>query len=357
MDRLQMNWGEGDSTMAEITVIITTYNLEAHIDRCFKELFAQSYQDFDIVVVDDCSKDKTGEILKRWAEQYPNRVRLLLLQKNVGACSRTRNIALDSGLVTGRYICFLDGDDAIESTYLQKLHEALIAHDADLSICGYDRIEQSTGYVLCDEMLGFKPSVVDMPVDSDLWTVINPAVWNKMYKAELFRELRFSDVVVGEDTIMLYTLSQRIKRMVFIDEKLIHYGVRAGSVINTTSEVAIHELADALLRCYHAARTQAERHVIAKAAFLHIGISMAIRAYDNVSIKMKEHLRWTWNYICDNFDGMKDNPYMKLSYQMKNGMKGMLLWGCLIGYRLHIFGFVLRIYSVIRKILHIDIKF
>ena len=60
--------------MPEITVVITTYNLEAYIGACLEELFSGTYQDFDVVLVDDCSKDKTVSIIKAYAEKFPGRI-------------------------------------------------------------------------------------------------------------------------------------------------------------------------------------------------------------------------------------------------------------------------------------------
>lgn len=67
--------------MHEITVIITTYNLHKYIDSCFRELFAQTFQNFDILVADDCSKDDTREIIHGWKNKYPDRIKRFFLRK------------------------------------------------------------------------------------------------------------------------------------------------------------------------------------------------------------------------------------------------------------------------------------
>ena len=99
--------------MPEITVVITTYNLEAYIGTCLEELFSGTYQDFDVVLVDDGSKDQTVDIVETYAQRYPGRIHPIFLQKNLGSPAKTRNWALNSGFIDGKYVVFLDGYDSL----------------------------------------------------------------------------------------------------------------------------------------------------------------------------------------------------------------------------------------------------
>lgn len=342
--------------MPEITVVITAYNLGKYLDRCFEQIFAQTYQDFDVLVVDDCSTDGTRGLIDRWALRYPDRFRKLYLEHNTGAPSLARNAALDSGLIDGESFLFMDGDDEIEPTLLEKLHDALTGRHADVAICGYDRVDADTGRVLCREMLGF-PATVDMPPSDDVLAFVNTAPWNKLWRREIFGDGRFPPFRVGEEVALLFTRYLRSRRLAFVDEVLIHYSVHAGSVISNTSQETIRQFAGELAQCHRALKEPVSRDTMGLIAFMHIGISMAIRAMDNRTIRLNEHLRWTWRYLTQNYGGMKGNPFLRLRSLARHGAKGIGLWGCLICYRLHIFLPVLRLYGWASRALHVDIKF
>lgn len=103
--------------MPEITVVITSYNLESYIAGCLDELFGQSFQDFNILIVDDCSKDRTVLMIRDYQSNFPERLRLIEREKNLGSPARTRNAAMDSGFIDGRFVIFLDGDDHLEPDF------------------------------------------------------------------------------------------------------------------------------------------------------------------------------------------------------------------------------------------------
>lgn len=87
--------------MPEITVVITTYNLEAYIGTCLEELFSGTYQDFDVVLVDDGSKDQTVDIVETYAQRYPGADSSDFFAKKLGSPAKTRNWALNSGFLMG----------------------------------------------------------------------------------------------------------------------------------------------------------------------------------------------------------------------------------------------------------------
>lgn len=341
--------------MPEITVIITTYNLEDYLDACFEELLAQTFQDFDVLVVDDCSADGTRDLIRAWEGKYPDRIKSVFLKENLGMPALTRNAALDSGLIDGNCILFLDGDDAIETDFLEELHNALINNKAGVAICAYDRVESSTGHVLCQEMKGF-PQIVDMPPSDDILAFINPAPWNKLWRRDVFGDGRFSAFKVGEEVVPHYTRYMRCGRIAFVDKVLIHYKVHQSSVISNTPKDSIVCFSEELSLCYRQL-TGRYRDCMGLMAFLHIGISMAFRAADNPDIDLKRYLKWTRDYLANDYLWFKGNPFLKLRSFMHHGMKGLMLWGSLQAYKLNVFGIVVKIYKFASQKLHFDIKF
>lgn len=341
--------------MPEITVIITTYNLQEYIDSCLKELFAQTYQDFNIVIVDDCSKDATPDLICQWKKRYPDKIKTLFLKKNLGMPALTRNAALDSGLIDGNCILFLDGDDSIEPNFLEKLYGALIENNASVSICAYDRVEKTTGHVLCQEMRGF-PKVVKMPPSDDVLAFINTSPWNKLWRKDVFANGRFPSFKVGEEVALFFSRYIRCERIAFVDDILIHYKVHGDSVISCTPQQTVFRFAEELKKCFQE-QTGIYRDCMGLIAFLHIGVSMAFRIADNSEIDLKEHIKWTREYFVKEFSFFYNNPYLKFHSLRKHGLKGVVLRLVLAAYRMNMFEIVVAIYQFVSKKLHFDIKF
>lgn len=261
--------------MPEITVVITTYNLEAYIGACLEELFSGTYQDFDVVLVDDCSKDKTVSIIKAYAEKFPGRIHSAFLQKNLGSPAKTRNWALDSGFIDGKYVVFLDGDDSLEPEYLEKLHTLALQNGADVAVCAYDRVEEGSGRVLCTEMQGF-PGADDASCPKMILLAFIQRGLDGIncFAAILLWAATDPDFKVGEDLCYQQAIYRDCSSIACTDEVLIHYRVRTASVISNTEERTIRCFAEELARQYHQAQDPAQKDTIGLLAFIHIGISM-----------------------------------------------------------------------------------
>ncbi len=340
--------------MYSITVVITSYNLENHIDNCLKELLLNTFQDYEIIVIDDCSNDNTQLIIESYLLKFGERLRLVRLPQNLGSPSKVRNIALQQKLIKGEFVVFLDGDDSIEPTFLEKLFNRMKG-DVDIAVCGYDR-RNIDGDVLCQEMLGFPPEI-NLPQEASYLPIINGSLWNKLIRTSLLEGESFPDYKVGEDLTFLNNLYIKTNKITFIDEILIHYNIRGDSVISNTELSTIREFATGLLETYNKIENENLRKALELTIFIHIGVSMAIRAYDNREININEHLRWTREYFMNNFSLFVNKKSLSLQRLWKIKLKGIILWGCKIAYRLNCFIFVLWIYKTVTNILKFDLKF
>ena len=341
--------------MSKITVVITTYNLEKQINKCLTELKEQSFQDFDIVIIDDYSKDNTISIAERFKDTFCERLKIKRVPHNLGSPAKTRNYALDSQLITGEYTVFLDGDDNIELNFLEILYNHAICTNADVVVCAYDRVEEKTKRVLCKEMVNY-PSTITLPPQDDALCFMNGSLWNKLFKTSIIRDLRVPDFKVGEDLCFQLLVYNRCNKIKSIKDILIHYNVRENSIIASTQKETIYQFAEELSKQYKEANTQL-KDIIALIAFIHIGLSMTIRAYDNKEINIKDHLKWTKQYFKKEFNDFKENKYMSLRALAKHGIKGYGIWGCKVLYKLSLFRIFLHVYRVVTKTFHIDLKF
>ncbi|MBE6968564.1 MAG: glycosyltransferase family 2 protein [Ruminococcaceae bacterium] len=343
--------------MAAITVAITTHNLEKYIEPCLRELMAQTFQDFDILVYDDCSADRTREILAQFQTQPGDKLQVILGREPQKLPARARNAILRSGKIRGKYIVFLDGDDSIEPDFLEQLYTAAESRHADLALCAYDRFEDESGKVLCQEMRGYPPVFQLGAAAAPSLALINTSLWNKLIRCDRLQELYMPEFSVGEDAAFLQSIYMRCQKIACVDQILIHYRVRAGSVISNTPEESIYSFARELHTLWLGTCDKWMKDNLAFAAFIHIGLSMPIRAYDNPNTNVRAVLGWVRRFFSEDFHWFRGNPYLKLPYLLGLGFKGICIYAALICHKLRCFPLLLGAYKAATTLLHMDIKF
>ena len=115
----------------KISVVVPCYNVEKYVEKCIDSLIAQTYENIEIIVIDDKSTDNTYEILKDLYKKYNKKFILLQNEKN-GGLAYTRNVGIK--IATGKYIGFIDSDDYVDKDYYNNLVEQMIQDDADLVV-------------------------------------------------------------------------------------------------------------------------------------------------------------------------------------------------------------------------------
>lgn len=341
--------------MPEITVVITAYRLEKQIGGCLDELLGQTFQDFNVLVVDDYSPDGTAGVIRGYAAGYPDRIRAVYLSENLGSPAKTRNAALDSNLIDGKYVLFLDGDDHVEPDLLECLYSACRKEGAEVAVCAYDRVEVETGRVLCHE-LKWLSGAIGLPPAGDEVAFLNGALWNKLIRMDRIGTLRIPDFQVGEDTAFALKVFQRCGRIACVPRELAHYQVRADSVIANTQEATMRAFAGELAAQYAAAR-DGWRETIALLSFLHIGLSMALRAADNPSVSLGRYLKSARAYMRDTYHFYRGMRCMRLSSLRRHGLKGLVVWLSLWMYRAGCFRLAVGANRLLTRLFHVDFKF
>lgn len=168
--------------MGRITVIIPAYNCEKWIGRCLDSILCQTYQDFDILVINDGSKDGTGKILVEYAKKHPKKIEYVE-QENIGV-AKTRNKAIK--MAEGKYVAFVDCDDFVDKDYLEKL----LPDGEDIVLGGYKR-PNSKGKIIKEVKLD----------NASFARFVAPAPWAKIYSKDFLinNKIEFLDNNIGED--------------------------------------------------------------------------------------------------------------------------------------------------------------
>lgn len=218
-----------------ISVIIPAYNVEKYIRRCLDSVVNQTYEDLEIVVVNDGSTDRTGEIIREYEERFPGKV--CLYEKENGGQSSARNLGIEKA--AGEYIGFVDSDDFISAQMYEKLYDEAEKNGCDIVTCGYYGCEAATGLVT-GYQTGYKGEFNRSIYENPLILRVNaPYPWNKLYRADLLRRagFRFPEGMIFEDlcsVIPLFLDAQKVGR---VHEKLYYYMKgRKGGTLSTFDE-------------------------------------------------------------------------------------------------------------------------
>lgn len=206
--------------MPKISIIVPCYNVEKYVKKCIESLLNQSFQDIQIIVVDDGSKDSTSYIIKTF-----NDPRIEYYYKENGGLSDARNFGLN--YVKGEYVAFLDSDDYVEPEMYKLLYENAIKNDSDVVECAYFK-----------DYLNNKITshyIEDRQYKIVKFTPYN--AWNKLYKISLFKDsaLLFPKGLWYEDLNFNLKLSYFVKKTSFVQVPLYHYVQRDGSIVHTVN--------------------------------------------------------------------------------------------------------------------------
>lgn len=218
----------------KISVVIPVYQVEKYLKECIESVCNQEYKNLEIILVDDGGKDNSGAICDKYAKKDK---RILVIHKQNGGLSDARNAGI--GKATGKYICFIDSDDAVSPKYIQDLYYHLIKNDADISICDYQEIhsneEIKKEITSVDENTVYTPKeILKIMYTKDLGTKMIVA-WNKLYKTELFKEIRYPVGKIHEDEFTTYKLIYQAKKIVYFPEQLYYYYQRNNGSIMRSS--------------------------------------------------------------------------------------------------------------------------
>ena len=209
-----------------VTVIIPIYNVEKYLAECIESVINQSYKNLEIILVDDGSTDSSGLICENYKKK-DNRIRII--HKPNGGLSDARNAGLD--VSKGGYITFVDSDDYIEKKMIEELYDACKQYDAEISICGRRQFWEDgrTKEMFCVREV--KQYTKEAAIEQILLNgETDSAAWDKMYKAKLFKQMRYPVGVLHEDldvTSRLFANSDRIIKIPYIGY---NYRMRVGSI-------------------------------------------------------------------------------------------------------------------------------
>lgn len=223
----------------KISVVVPVYKVEKYLDRCVESILAQTFTDFEVILVDDGSPDNCPAMCDAWAEKDS---RIKVIHKENGGLPDARNQGVKRAM--GDYIAFVDSDDRVEKTFLSTLLDGITENDADIAQCNFRRVYNNKElYKYCYSAAVYDREYIENTLIPDMVNgkmyQISYTRWNKIYKSELVKSASKKtdiSVTMGEDILLNLACLTECKKIVSLDtEALYNYRDNSESVSNTYS--------------------------------------------------------------------------------------------------------------------------
>ena len=305
----------------KISIIVPVYNVERYLRQCIDSILAQTYKDFELLLIDDGSPDNSGTICDEYAKKDP---RIRVFHKPNGGVSTARNLGIDNA--RGEYISFIDADDYVEPNFLEEMLNAMNRYNADLVCCGTWESVKPDGRYACimktDKDKKFTRN--EMLIEVLAPDSCGGAPFNKLYKASIIKsnQIKFpEDMKYWEDSSFAIKYTLHCTQTAYISNVLYHYVANDTSATHKkiTTKTIDHRYIDRLKvnRLYREALEPLHDRAVISALNARVFVSnlgMAnsiITRYDDKDDKKEIFFKLRKNLILYFRDYLKNPRYFK----------------------------------------------
>ncbi len=196
----------------KVSVIVPAYNAGCYIEKCIDSLLSQTLRNIEIIVVNDGSTDDTLEKLSKYEKKIK-----VITQKNSGVAS-ARNAGLEAA--TGEYIAYVDSDDWVESNMLELMYNRAKENNYDAVECDFLYVDDNKKW---NGVVDIVDDITTINQKKQYYLDMFPVIWNKIYKRERIKDIKFKSGVWAEDVEYLYRVLPTIESIGKVNEKLYYY--------------------------------------------------------------------------------------------------------------------------------------
>ena len=229
--------------MHKISIIIPIFNVEHYLTVCIESVINQTYQDLEIILVNDGSTDSCPQICDAYASKD---ARIKVIHKKNGGLSDARNAGLK--IATGDFISFIDSDDLVAVDFCQKLLQTLIDNNADIVECGFHKFETDVDLAKIIATANAASEIFETEIALELLIkdYLQPMVWNKIYRKEVTIHVEFPVDKIHEDVFWTYKVFGNAGRIMKIQDELYFYRQQANSISGKKYSLKRLDAVDAL---------------------------------------------------------------------------------------------------------------
>lgn len=302
-----------------ISIIIPVYNVEKYLKTCVDSVINQTYTNLEIYLVDDGSTDGCPQICDEYSK-LDSRVRVI--HKENGGLSDARNAALDK--ISGKYLMYVDSDDFIRTEMVEILYDLIRTHDADIAIGKLESGSKdsfSEPLKCKEESEQISEKILNLIFDDKYRTFVIPSC-GKLYKSELFSEIRFPKGKIHEDEYVIHRVLDICEKVIVVNENLYYHYVREDSITRSNYSLksleAINAIEDRIRFCENKKDDEllflCYRDYLRRVQFHYYSLKKYFPAEKEIILNIRNKYKEYYKAISDKA-GMKD----KLRY-------GLFLW-------------------------------
>lgn len=216
--------------MDKVSIVIPVYNIDKYLNKCVDSIIQQTYSNLEIILVDDGSTDKSGTICDKFAK-IDNRIRVI--HKQNGGLSDARNVGIENA--TGKYICFIDGDDYIDSNMILEMHKLANENGCEMVVTNF--VRETDDNKVTFEVLPPNLGVCDAHKSMKNMLLTNLSACNKLFLFKLFDDIKFPVGRTYEDIFTIPQITLKCSKIYFDDTYYYHYMQRNNSIIHTSFNI------------------------------------------------------------------------------------------------------------------------
>lgn len=217
-----------------ISIIIPLYKVEMYIKNCLLSLEKQSFKEFEVIIVNDGTPDKSAKIVEEYIESSSINIKLINQENQGVSVARNNGIKYSSG----EYLCFIDSDDMLDTEYLATMYHEISEHDTGICICQNRQIKDDENRIFTfNGAYNSQELTKTQILEKLLYGEVSAGIWALMCKRSVLGSNRFAEnFKYSEDLEMVWRLAASCNKTILIDAPLYCYRIRNGSAMTVMDD-------------------------------------------------------------------------------------------------------------------------
>ena len=281
-----MKYRKGNMMGEKVSIIVPIYKVEKYIKKCVESILCQTYENLELILVDDGSPDECPQICDEYSI-HDRRVKVI--HKKNGGLSDARNAGINAA--TGQYLMFVDSDDYIQNNMVETLYSAVKSTNADLALCDINFVDIE-GHNMDINTIRLQNEVWD---ETHFWCELYGknytacvVAWNKLYNKSIFEGIRFDVGKLHEDEFIIHKIVNQCRRIVCVNERLYNYLQRSNSIMGNSYSIRRLDIVEALMGRVEYFLSKYEQG-LAELAFKY-SVGFMMKGYENLDMREKTNV-------------------------------------------------------------------
>lgn len=300
----------------KLSIILPVYNTEAYLEKCLDSILKNTFQDFELIIVNDGSPDNSEDIILKYIEKYKEKI--VYIKKENGGLSDARNTGLS--IAKGKYISFVDSDDYIEKNMYEEIFNILKDSPFDIVACDVNLVYEGSEKINTISS-GYNENIIDRKKIKDSMASFYPTVWNKVYKKEILQDIFFLKGVWYEDLEFMLRVYPNVNSIGVVKKPLYNYLQRKNSITYTYNNKLydIINNMESVLKYYKDHDIYEDYKDVLEYLYVRYAFATFPKrlAKCGNKTKYKEGIEYAYSKVIEHFPNYKNNKYLN-----KTGLKG-----------------------------------